>query len=232
MACSAVFRQKMRPLSCIQTVGLLSFNAQRRSFLSLPGTEVITLNERRVLPYNSKSLYSLISDVDRYSDFIPYCQESKVKKWSSPDDQGRKWPEEADLKVGWGGIEEIFTSRLYCVPDAIVEALSGDAVTTIPETQLTHHSSLSKYAASSNPIFKRMSTRWSVKPLHSTNAIGDSTSKKTGEHPGPRTEVDLRIEFQFSNPLYGSLSKAVAPKLAEVMIEAFEKRAQLLLAKS
>ena len=43
------------------------------------------------------------------------------------------------------------------------------------------------------------------------------------------TEVNLAIEFQFSNPIYGSLSKAVAPKLAEVMIEAFEKRAKLLL---
>jgi coenzyme Q-binding protein COQ10 len=39
----------------------------------------------------------------------------------------------------------------------------------------------------------------------------------------------LSIEFKFSNPVYAGLSNAVAPKVADVMIEAFERRARELL---
>jgi coenzyme Q-binding protein COQ10 len=50
------------------------------------------------------------------------------------------------------------------------------------------------------------------------------------EHPlRDWTEVYLTIDFQFSNPIYAVLSKAVTPKVASVMIEAFEIRASRLL---
>ena len=41
--------------------------------------------------------------------------------------------------------------------------------------------------------------------------------------------MHLKLDFQFSNPVYAALSKAVAPKVAGVMIEAFEVRARKLL---
>lgn len=41
--------------------------------------------------------------------------------------------------------------------------------------------------------------------------------------------MNLVIEFQFANPLYTALSKAVAPQVAPKMIEAFELRARKLL---
>ena len=44
-----------------------------------------------------------------------------------------------------------------------------------------------------------------------------------------QTEVHLSMDFQFSNPVYAALTKAVAPKIAGVMIEAFEVRARTLL---
>lgn len=43
--------------------------------------------------------------------------------------------------------------------------------------------------------------------------------------------VDLKIDFGFSNPLYVALTQAVVPKVATVMIDAFEKRAKELLEK-
>jgi coenzyme Q-binding protein COQ10 len=39
----------------------------------------------------------------------------------------------------------------------------------------------------------------------------------------------LTLDFQFSNPIYAALGKAVAPKVAGIMIEAFEIRARKLL---
>lgn len=200
-----------------------------RSFVTLPGTEAQSLSATRILPYKSSSLYTLIADVDSYSSFLPYCTESKVNKWSEPDSNGKRWPSEADLKVGWGGFEETFTSRLYCVPGSVVEALGGEAVTTLPKSDLAHHSAALNAPAAANGVFQSITTRWTVKPFHYKPPTGRPQTDKT-EHPArDQTEVHLTIDFQFSNPIYAALSKAVAPKVAGIMIEAFEVRARKLL---
>jgi coenzyme Q-binding protein COQ10 len=201
----------------------------RRSFITLPGTEATKLHETRILPYRHTSIYSLIADVDSYSNFIPYCQESKVTEWSAEDESGRKWPAKADLKVGWGGYEESFTSKLFCVPDSVVEALGGDAQTTLSRGDLDHHSASFDTPTTANNMFKSLSTRWTVKPFHYKPPSGQPQTDKTMHPARDQTEVNLTIEFQFSNPVYAALSKAVAPKVAGIMIEAFEKRARVLL---
>lgn len=52
-----------------------------------------------------------------------------------------------------------------------------------------------------------------------------------GETARPReqTEVSLAIEFQFANPIYSTLSASAAPKVAEMMIRAFEERVKSVL---
>lgn len=81
-------------------------------------------------------------------------------------------------------------------------------------------------------------TRWTLKPYPykppPTDALhADSTHKNLeGTNPMPgqeKTEVNLAIEFQFSNPLYAALSSAAAPKVAEKMIEAFENRVKAVV---
>ncbi|TVY58231.1 Coenzyme Q-binding protein coq10, mitochondrial [Lachnellula cervina] len=200
-----------------------------RSFITLPGTEAQTLTATRILPYNSKSLYTLIADIDSYSSFLPYCLSSRVTKWSAPDKDGKRWPSEADLKIGWGGYEETFTSRLFCVPGSIVEALGGEAVTSLPRADLEHHKETLDSPAISNAIFQSINTQWRVKPFHYKPPTGRPQTDNTEEPARDRTEVHLILNFQFSNPLYAALSKAVAPKVAGIMIEAFEVRARKLL---
>jgi len=202
---------------------------QRRSFITLPGTESQILTATRILPYKSDSLYTLIADVDNYSNFVPYCIDSKVTKWSAPDLNGKRWPSEADLKVGWGGYEETFTSRLFCVPGSIVEALGGEAVTTIPKADLAHYSGTFDTPTTANNIFKSLNTRWAFVPFHYKPPTGQPQTDKTIHPARDQTEVHLTIDFRFANPLYTALSKAVAPKVASVMIEAFEVRARQLL---
>jgi coenzyme Q-binding protein COQ10 len=188
-----------------------------------------SLTATRILPYKSSSLYKIIADVDSYSNFVPYCVGSKVTKRSSPDANGKSWPSEADLKVGWGGYEETFTSRLFCVPGSVVEALSGEAVTTLPKSELSHYSGNLDSSPTSNSIFKSLSTRWNIKPFHFKPPTGRPQTDLTKEPAKDRTEVHLTIDFQFANPIYTALSKAVAPKVAGLMIEAFEQRAKQLL---
>lgn len=217
---------KIRPASAY----FHSFRSQaQRSFITLPGTEPQSLTATRILPYKSSSLYTLIADVDSYSSFLPYCISSNVTKWSSPDTNGKRWPSEADLKVGWGGYEETFTSRLFCLPGSVVEALSGEATTDLSKSDIPHHAASFDSPAITNEIFKSLSTRWSFKPFHYKPPTGRPQTDMTEHPPVDQTEVHLTIDFQFANPIYAALSKAVTPRVAGVMIEAFELRARNLL---
>ncbi|RDA89932.1 hypothetical protein CP533_3296 [Ophiocordyceps camponoti-saundersi (nom. inval.)] len=149
----------------------------------------------RTLPYASEPLYELIADVDSYQGFVPYCTHSRVTSWSEPDARGRRWPALADLHVGWGRFEEVFTSRLRCLPGVSVEAVSD---------------------GTSSAVFKSLVTRWSFKPLSSD--------------PTPKTQVHFTVDYEFLSPIYAAVSAAVSDRVADVMIEAFEKRAQEKLA--
>jgi len=219
---SKILLQRARP-------AFRSLQHQGRKFISIPGLEAQSLTATRILPYDSTSLYTLIADIDSYSTFLPYCLESKVTKWSAADKDGKRWPSEADLKVGWGGYEESFTSRLFCVPGSIVEALGGEATTTLSKSDLKHYEESFDAPARANGIFQSLSTRWSIKPFHYKPPSGKPQTDNAILPARDQSEVHLTIDFQFSNPVYAALSKAVTPKVAGVMIEAFEVRARQLL---
>lgn len=207
-----------------------SFKAPRRSFITLPGTEPQLVEEQRILPYKPSLIYPIIADVDSYSSFLPYCVGSKVTAWSGPDANGARWPAQADLKVGWGGFEEQFTSTLFCAqgvtqhlgpdPVSIVEALSGEAVTKLEKSAIAHYAGLLTAPARANGVFKSLHTSWGVKKvLH----------HRAGSPVVTGSEVSLTIDFQFLNPLYAALGKAAAPQITRIMMEAFETRARKLL---
>ena len=218
----------LRPRTAFRQPKHIQFQPTR-SFLNLPGTESQTITATRILPYKSSNLYTLVADVDSYSHFVPYCLDSKVTQWSQPDKDGRRWPSKADLQVGWGGLEETFTSRLFCVPGTVVEALGGEALTVLNKADLAHHADTFDSPAEANNIFKSLSTQWTLKPFHYKPPTGKPQTDKTELPARDQTEVHLSIQFQFANPIYGTLSNAVAPKLAGMIIEAFEARARKLL---
>ncbi|KAH7033304.1 dehydrase and lipid transport-domain-containing protein [Microdochium trichocladiopsis] len=149
--------------------------------------------------------------------------------------QHRRWPTRADLTAGWGGFEETYTSRLFCIPGRYVEAISGDARTEIPASLLREHglvdpgplpdsrnnSSSSAQNSSNAGVFKSLVTRWTVTP--------DEARTKRDMYQHEWTNVRLDIRFAFANPLYAAVSSAVADKVAPIMIDAFDKRARAIL---
>lgn len=175
--------------------------------------------------------------MESYSQFLPFCKGSVVTKYSEPAKDGKKYPEEAKLIIGFNdSINEEFVSRVYCVPERVVEAVSGNMTSTLSGEQIAHHSP--RPAADQDPsrkdtVMASLLTRWTLKPYPykppPTSATHPESAHKnvaeTNPVPGQeKTEVNLAIEFQFSNPLYAALSGAAAPKVAEKMIEAFEHR--------
>ena len=67
--------------------------------------------------------------------------------------------------------------------------------------------------ASENALFEVLVARWVLRGLEG----------------GEKTQVALTVEVQFGNPLYRAVAGGVVPKVAEVMVEAFEKRARMML---
>ena len=61
--------------------------------------------------YSQAQLYSLVSDIPSYSSFIPFCTHSTVlsSEWK-PSDQ--PFDVDAELTVGFGGLEEKYISRV------------------------------------------------------------------------------------------------------------------------
>ncbi|KAI9704091.1 MAG: hypothetical protein M1836_006952 [Candelina mexicana] len=224
----------------------LPTTAHHRQFMNSSfEPEPQSLFATRTLSFPASSLYTVIADIDAYSSFLPFLTTSKVTQWSNTDSKiGKKWPQEAELCVGYGGYEETFQSKVFCVPGSIVEAVAGQAKPTIAKEMLDHHTGgETSKAAAENPVFTSLLTRWSLrtfpyKPPPSPGASHDPSSDTAGEaqpqasrslkNPNEsteQTEVSLVIEYQFASPMYAALSKAFAPKVAGLMIEAFEKRA-------
>jgi coenzyme Q-binding protein COQ10 len=202
---------------------------QRRTFLPNPFEALSSSTQQsqpqiltavRTLPYPSAPVYSIIADVPNYASFLPYCQRSEITKWSAPDKEyGRRWPSEGLLTSGFGGISESFVSRVYCVPGRYVESVGGDTTTSLKEDMISHHLESSEQQTGrtegENGLLTHLRSKWTIEPIQNE-----------------QTQVSLAVEFAFSNPMYAALSGGVAPKVAEFMIKAFEKRVQELLEKN
>ena len=212
-------------------------------FLSDLLTPTQALTASRILPYRAPPIYKLIADIASYPSFIPYCTASTITTQSNPDPETKqRWPRTADLRIGYGPFDELFRSNVYCLPYTVVEAVAGDAESTIPAEKLPHYhkspqpSSPSNLSQTQSPegsaLFTSLLTRWTLRefPFKPNPPDGPPQEGSANRHSAqPRTEVSLLIEVQFASAVYSALSQATAPKVAGLIVEAFEKRAHEIL---
>lgn len=106
----------------ILAVGIL----QRRTLFNLAkavksvereSTQKYTITKK--FPYPKPLVYKLISRVDLYHEFIPYCTHSFI---TARDNYGE--PSVAGLRVGFQAFDEEFTCNLKCEKPSIVVAKS------------------------------------------------------------------------------------------------------------
>ncbi|WWD22574.1 hypothetical protein CI109_107067 [Kwoniella shandongensis] len=232
---SAISRPIRQPLQVQQA---------RRTFFSLPDlTKLASLvpgqdgvegdgeqqkfYARKILPYSQAQLYSLIADVPSYSSFIPFCTSSTVlhppsadghapQKWSDWKPGSEPFEVRAELAVGFGGLEERYVSKVVGKPFESVTAT----------------------ASNQTPIFKSLITTWSFTPAsslspHPSTSSAHTQSPSTTRLPNSTAPTDpnvgptlltIDLAFAFLNPLHRIASQAVLPKVADKMVEAFEKR--------
>ena len=194
-----------------------------------------TLHARRTLPYPPAQIYTLIADIDSYRHFLPHCPHSQITRWTQPPSSSSsappaagqqqqqkpaaRHPALADLTVGWGPFKQTYTSRVYCVPGEVVEAVSGAAMTTIPREALqaagyVDGADTEGQGKTMDGIFESLITRWTVQPA--------AANKQEW------TDVTLSVTFQFSNPALGFAVGQMADEKVDEMVKAFEGRARTL----
>ena len=81
--------------------------------------------ENRVLPYTPEQVFSLVADVEKYPEFLPWCV--ACRKTKTFDDGF-----EADLAIGFKMVREQFTSRVTLDnPDRIEVAYKKGPFSTL-----------------------------------------------------------------------------------------------------
>lgn len=75
-------------------------------------------HERKLIKYPPELLYEVVSDVDKYHEFVPWCQKSKVLVRN-------KDSMSAELTVGFKYFTEKYISQVQLKPDKFVSACSA-----------------------------------------------------------------------------------------------------------
>ena len=71
--------------------------------------------EKRVLPYTPEQLFELVRDVEKYPEFLPWCQAIRLRRREpAPDGIGELLL--ADMVIGFKVFRERFTSRVVSTP--------------------------------------------------------------------------------------------------------------------
>jgi coenzyme Q-binding protein COQ10 len=74
-------------------------------------------SEKRTMPYSAQQMYNLVADIERYSEFLPWCAASRVRSRSvlTGADTGKEQVD-ADLVISFKIYREKFGSRVILNP--------------------------------------------------------------------------------------------------------------------
>ena len=220
----------------------------------LPNEDVQSHAEHCVMGYSSAQIYNVVADVEKYHEFLPWCNKSVVLHEDCPAPYTTK--KIATLHVGFAFLKEQYTSDVTLVPSSkIVATIKGsstllkeltchwsfrhlDGLANAEDAQLLahyfspdrkhhHHSQqhLHKQREPTNLLQRLVSgTRH-----HSDHHRGESPMPPiTNRSFPPAAVVDFRVTFAFRNPLHNSLSSLVMSNVVSVMTGSFESRCQAL----
>ena len=84
-----------------------------------------THSEIKLMPYSAEQMYSLVADIENYSDFLPWCSAARILRRM---DEGDHEVVAADLVISFKVFREKFGSRVVLWPQVLkidTEYLNG-----------------------------------------------------------------------------------------------------------
>ena len=177
-----------------------------RGFLSgvlpeLPA-KTITHAERRVVRFTPEQVFAVVSNVEDYPLFIPWCRAARTVSAPAPALGTCRGGEGSRTELGGVGRAESLSAEL----EVGFQGLSEKYVSCVELRQ--PHSIV--VAAQDSTVFRELTSSWEFQP---------------GPSPGS-CWVHFRIEFAFRNPVYGQLAAGFTQEVAATMVGAFEQRCQ------
>ena len=94
-------------------------NYKRKCWYSSSFSNVLTHSEKKNVPVPINIMFSVVNDVDRYEEFVPWCTESSVMSRS-------KNTAKAKLTVGFGPIQEHYKSTLIFNEPKYIKSICSD----------------------------------------------------------------------------------------------------------
>jgi coenzyme Q-binding protein COQ10 len=71
-------------------------------------------SERRRLPYRPDQMFALVSDIERYPEFLPWCVGARIRRRETDTVH-------ADLVIGFKMFRERFTSKVVLAPPGRID---------------------------------------------------------------------------------------------------------------
>jgi coenzyme Q-binding protein COQ10 len=72
--------------------------------------------EKREMPYSAEEMFALIADIEKYDEFLPWCEAARVRR-RKPMADGHGEIVEADLVISFRVFRERFGSRVTLRPE-------------------------------------------------------------------------------------------------------------------
>ncbi|KAG0168748.1 Coenzyme Q-binding protein COQ10 B, mitochondrial [Apophysomyces sp. BC1034] len=138
----------------------------RRSFFSIQGLSQKTHKERKLLSCSQQEAYDIISNVNNYHQFLPFCTRSEV--YTSKKIRQDVTVMKAELEVGFGMFQEKYMSEVTLEEPRVVKAVAADA-----------------------SVFKQMVTTWTIMP----NIPEAKRNAQSRHAPSCLVEFDIKFEF-------------------------------------
>ncbi|KAJ2852550.1 Coenzyme Q-binding protein coq10a, mitochondrial [Coemansia brasiliensis] len=175
--------------------------------------------ETQIFPYSREQVFDLVADIDRYSEFVPMCTESKIFRGTRRveqinSNQAGQDPAvidrhvvQAELAVGYPPFRERYTS------DVVLERPWRIVATAVP----------------GGGIFTHMRTIWVFAKADSSAGLPTSPFIQAA---GSSTRVSFSIEYEFASPLHAQAASLVFDTMAQKNMAAYLARCHLLYGKS
>src|SRR5690349_10736225 len=104
-----------------------------------------TYSDKKHMPYTAQQMFDLVSDIERYQDFLPWCLGSRITKRQTLSDKDVLF---ADLLIGYKMFRETFTSRVELVKETQAKEESGQRFQVLVQNV--------------NGPFKSMTNHWTM----------------------------------------------------------------------
>ena len=177
-------------------------------------------SEQRLLGYSCEQMFSVVSEVEKYHSFVPYCKKSLGEFYHTnickkatiflmtffslkfavrtKKEDGTKI---ADLVVGFPPIfGESYTSTVTCIEPYLVTAVCTDM-----------------------SMFKHLKTVWKFKPVKDRNGNGSENGGKNLQ----KCQLDFAVAFEFRNNVHSYASRLFFDEIIKKNVLAFLSQAEL-----